>query len=195
MKEVAWTLAAFVLLIVCSYPADAQECPRAPQQFVVERNRATVDVLFPDDHLVRTIYRSTSGQTVLETTEFEGIFELERIDNGRRSVYRPQTALASLFPLRVGKKITAEFASGDAPHTVKDKINLQVRKSDALYIGECKYNVFVIDRSAGAGGAAPAFFRTDYYAPDLKLIIGKEFKERDGMSPLNKYDRIYPMKH
>jgi hypothetical protein len=187
--------ASFVLFVLYSYSAHAQECPKAPQQFAVERNRATVEVLFPDDHLVRTIYRLSNGETLLETTEFEGLFELERIDHGRRSVYRPQTTLASLLPLRVGKKITAEFESGDAPHGAREKINLKVTRSDALYIGECKYSVLVIDRSVGSGASAPAFVRTDYYAPDLKLIIAKEFKEGNGASDLNKYDRIYPMKH
>jgi len=34
----------------------------------------------------------------------------------------------------------------------------------------------------------------DYYSPDLKLIIAKEYKERDGRTDLIKFDRIYPIK-
>jgi hypothetical protein len=194
MKTV-WALVSFAFAVICSHSTLAQECPRAPQQFVVERNRQTVEVLFPGQGLVRTNYRLRSGESVLETTEFEGVFELERIDRGRRTVNRPKSDLARLFPLRVGKDATAQFESSDASHTVTGKINLRIKRKDAFYIGACKYDVLVIDRSAGWDGAAPAFFRTDYYAPDLKLIIGKEFKEGKGMGPLNKYDRIYAMKH
>jgi len=34
----------------------------------------------------------------------------------------------------------------------------------------------------------------DYYSPDLKLIIAKEYKERHGRTDLIKFDRIYPIK-
>ena len=32
---------------------------------------------------------------------------------------------------------------------------------------------------------------TDYYAPDLKLVLGKEYRERDGRNELIKFDKIY----
>src|SRR5262249_39606525 len=184
-------------LLLLPRPAAPQECPPTspePRNFIVERNRYTVEVISVDDRIVRTIYRSPNGQTLLETTEFEGLFELERIDRGRRSVYRPISDLAKLFPLKPKQKLTAEFESSDPPPTVKGKIVLQVQRSDALFIGSCKYPVFVIDRMVDWVGKPPAFIRTDYYAPDLKLVIAKEFKERNGATTLNKFDRIYPAK-
>ena len=33
---------------------------------------------------------------------------------------------------------------------------------------------------------------TDYYAQDLRLIVGKEYRDRDGRTELIKYDKIYP---
>ena len=37
----------------------------------------------------------------------------------------------------------------------------------------------------------PVFMYTDYYAPDLKLILAKEYRERDGSTELIKFDKIY----
>jgi hypothetical protein len=140
---------------------------------------------------VRNILRSASGETLLETTTFEGLFELERIDRGRRTVFRPDTKLADLFPLKVGKGISADFESGDPPQTVKSKIVLRVKGRDSIFIEACKYDVFVIDKSVGRGDAAPVFADTDYYAPDLKLVIAKQFSNP---SLLTKYDKIYQAK-
>ena len=175
-------------------PATAQDCPTAStarQGFVVERSRVPTEVAFADDGMVRNVYRMTSGETLLETTMFEGVFELDRIDRGRHTAFRPVTRLADLFPLKVGKKISADFESGEPPQTVRSKTLLDIKSRDSLYIGSCKYDVIVMDKSISRGGNAPAFVSTDYYAPDLKLIIAKQY----GNPPrLGKYDKIYPAK-
>src|ERR1700732_4336761 len=72
----------------------APDCPTAStarQGFIVERNCPPMEVIFAEDRLVRNILRSTTGETLLETTEFEGLFELDRIDHGRRTVSHPTT--------------------------------------------------------------------------------------------------------
>ena len=187
---VAW------LLSVCPATA-APDCPTAStarQGFVVERNRLPMEVVFAEDRLVRNILRSATGETLLETTAFEGLFELDRVDRGRRTVSHPTTTLAELFPLKVGKEITANFDIGEAPPIVKGKTVLRLKGKDDLFIEACKYNVFIMDRSVGRGDNAPVFFSTDYYSPDLKLIIAKQFKEPNGTLLLNKYDKIYPTK-
>jgi hypothetical protein len=69
---------------------------------------------------------------------------------------------------------------------------LEVRKDpDTLALGSCKYAVLRIDRSLLDDKSRPMFMETDYYAPDLKLIIAKEYRESDGRTTLNKYDKIY----
>jgi hypothetical protein len=184
------------LLSLCPATA-APDCPTAAtarQGFIVERNRLPMEVVFAEDRLVRNILRSTTGETLLETTAFEGLFELDRIDRGRRTVSHPTTKLAELFPLKVGKEITANFDIGDAPQIVKGKTVLRLKGKDAVFIESCKYDVFVMEKSVGRGDNAPVFFSTDYYSPDLKLIVAKQFKEPNGASLLNKYDKIYPAK-
>src|SRR5580704_6375061 len=184
------------LLSLCPATA-APDCPTAAtarQGFFVERNRQPMEVVFAEDRLVRNILRSTTGETLLETTAFEGLFELDRIDRGRRTVSHPTTKLAELFPLKVGKEITANFDIGDAPQIVKGKTVLRLKGKDAVFIESCKYDVFVMEKSVGRGDNAPVFFSTDYYSPDLKLIVAKQFKEPNGASLLNKFDKIYPAK-
>ena len=65
---------------------------------------------------------------------------------------------------------------------------------DSLFIGPCRYEILKIERSEGRGERPPQLINIDYYAPELKLVIAKEYKERDGRLTLIKFDRIYPIK-
>ena len=166
--------------------AAAQDCPAArsaKQGFVLERNTNRMEVVFSEDRIVRTISRSSDGQTWLETTQFEGLFDLERLERGRRTVYRPKTDLARLFPLKVGGEMKADFDVEGAERQKTQSVTLTVKRSDTLYIGACKYEVFVIERRS----TSRQYQQTDYYAPALRVVIGKEFNNR---GTLNKYDRI-----
>src|SRR5580698_4035254 len=185
-----------VFLSLCPATA-APDCPTAAtarQGYFVERSGLPMEVVFAEDRLVRNILRSATGATLLETTAFEGLFELDRLDRGRRTVSHPTTKLDQFFPLKVGKEITANFDIGETPPTVKGKTVLRIKGKDDLFIESCKYDVFVMDKSVGRGDNAPVFSSTDYYSPDLKLIVAKQFKNPDGTTLLNKFDKIYPAK-
>jgi hypothetical protein len=177
--------------------AAAQDCPTAESAtrgFVVERQeRSKTEVLFAEQAIVRTIMRY-DGKTLLETTQFQGLFDLDRLDRGRRAVFRPKTDLAALFPLKAGKKATVEFEVEGAGRPSTAAIQISVKGTDVLYIGSCKYSVLKIERSESQGGSAFGIRGTDYYSPDLKLIIAKEYKDSDTRTTLIKYDRIYPTK-
>jgi hypothetical protein len=201
MMRFALTCCSIALSIVAGLvatdilsPARADDCPGAnalSSSFIVERgDGGKVSVSHLADGIVRTIYR-VGSYTALETTEFQGLFTLERIDRGRRTTFQPKVDLKTLFPLRVGRNITAMFDAEEAGRTFPVTFALVVRKTDTLYIGTCKYAVFQIEKSEGRGGQAPIFVNTDYYAANLKLIIAKEYKERGGASTWVKYDKIY----
>jgi hypothetical protein len=153
---------------------------------------ATLKV-FHDGPAVRTILRQRE-QVLLETTQYEGLFDLDRLDRGRRTTLKPQSNLAKLFPLKSGRQIVAEFevvAAGASP--TKRTVVLKVIGDDELYIGKCKYKVLKIEHRQSQGdNAVPVFYDFEYYAPELKFVIAKEFKERDGRTTVNKYDNIYP---
>src|SRR5436190_20571692 len=92
---------ASAAILIDARMAAAQDCPTAESAtrgFVVERQeRSKTEVLFAEPPIVRTIMRY-DGRTLLETTQFQGLFELDRLDRGRRAVFRPKTDLAALFP-------------------------------------------------------------------------------------------------
>jgi hypothetical protein len=159
----------------------------------VERGeRSKTEVFHVGDTEVRTVYR-VDGRALLEVTLFQGLFELDRLDRGKRTTYRPKSDLAKTFPPSPGKKLTAIFEETEGPRKGDLRtLVLEVRKEpDTLYLGSCKYKVLRIDRSVLNDKSKPVFMETGYYAPDLKLIIGKEYRESDGRTTLNKFDKIY----
>jgi hypothetical protein len=175
----------------------AEDCPTAKSAgkgFVVERGaRSKTEVFHAGATDVRTLSRF-DDRTLLEVTLFQGLFDLERLDRGKRSVYRPVSDLTKSFPPAPGKKITAIFeeTEGERKGNLRTFV-LEVRKeTDTLHLGACKYKILRIDRSVMDSNNKPVFMNTDYYAPDLKLIVGKEYREDDGRTTLNKFDRIYP---
>lgn len=188
-------LAAILFLADAGKSAEGEECPRlwvAGKGYVLERDNNSQYEVFHDGANVRTILRQR-GQVLLETTQYEGLFDLDRLDRGRRTTLKPQSNLAKFFPLRAKQQIVAEFevvAAGTSP--IKRTVALKVIGDDEFYIGKCKYKVLKIEHRQSQGdNAAPVFYDFEYYAPELKLVIAKEFKERDGRTTINKYDKIY----
>jgi hypothetical protein len=197
MRDVAGFAAAVILsapIVIPCQPVRAQDCPTvqsAPQGFVVERGDQTKTDVFYDAPIVRTVMRF-GGNPLLETTQYEGVFQLDRIDRGRRTTFRPTEEIAALFPIKVGQRVTVQFdVSEAAGRATKSTVALSVIGQDSLYVGPCRYDVLKIDRQESRGDGALVFINTDYYAPSLKLVIAKEYKERDGRRNLVKFDRIY----
>ena len=143
------------MLIVLSMlgPVSAQECPSAQsvkKGFVVERGDEQKTEVFHDEGgIVRTITRY-NGIPVLETTQYEGLFQLDRLDNGRRTRFEAQLELKQLFPLKPGRNASAAFVWESDGRTGQLQVDIAVKREDALYIGPCKYAVLKIERSESA---------------------------------------------
>jgi hypothetical protein len=124
------------LVVVSPDPATAEDCPTAASAasgFVVERGeRSKTQVVRPEDAIIRTILRY-NGQTLLETTMFEGLFELDRLDRGRRTVFRPKGDLARLFPLKVGSEVKADFENQSGEPDSAMTVTLHVDGKDVFY--------------------------------------------------------------
>ena len=62
--------------------------------------------------------------------------------------------------------------------------------ADRIAIGACEYDVLKFERIEARSNR-----KTDpiveYYAPELKFVVAKEYTERDGRTTLIKFDRIY----
>ena len=187
--------AAVCAIALCFASASAaDDCPSIATTkgaFVVERGPdSKTEVFSGNGPIVRSVLRYR-GQTVLETTHHEGIFELDRLDRGRRFVLKPKADLAKFFPLKQKQRIETEFdLQQDDGKLTTSRTHLNVIATDTLYIGPCKYDILKIEREETRAGAR-FFSNVDYYAPALKYIVAKEYRERDGRTKLIKFDRIY----
>jgi hypothetical protein len=85
-------LGVAVLSTLISSLAAAQDCPTAQSGqlgFVVELgDQQKSEVFHGDDGIVRTVMRY-NGKMLLETTQHEGLFQLDRLDNGRKTKSEP----------------------------------------------------------------------------------------------------------
>jgi hypothetical protein len=131
--------------------------------------------------------------TVLETTQYQGLFQLDRLDRGVRTKYQPQTDLKSLFPLKPGSTVKAEFTIESNGKRGTLSVELAVKDTAVVSIGSCKYNVLKIDRTESYDGGPPRFVDTDYYSPELRWSLAKEWRIGGG-TRTNQYDRIYWLK-
>ena len=79
----------------------AQDCPTeqsGKSGFVVERgDKQKSDIFHSDDGIVRTVMRY-NGLPLLETTQYQGLFQLDRLDEGRRTSSSPKPKSKSFFP-------------------------------------------------------------------------------------------------
>jgi hypothetical protein len=191
-------LAVATLVLLPIQSVFAQECPTAAngkRGFVVERgDKQKSEVFHVGDGVVRTVMRY-GGTTLLETTLFEGMFSLERIDRGRRMVRTPKVDLAGLFPLKPGRRVAALFELTDySGRKTPSTVVLSVKNAERVFIGPCKYPVLKIEHSESRGEYAPRQISTDYYSPELKLVLMREYQDGNGRSTSIKYDKIYPIK-
>jgi hypothetical protein len=191
-----WEIAAAVLLILAPAYALAQECPTAQSGkhgFVVERgDQQKSEIFHGDDGIVRTVMRY-KGDTVLETAQYEGLFQLDRLDNGRRTRFEPQSELKALFPLKPGQDAGAKFISEGDGRQGQLHVEMTVKSAEELDVGPCRYSVLKIERRESRGTEPPRFVYTDYYAPELKLILAKEYRSNNDRTQMIKFDRIYPL--
>lgn len=162
---------------------------------MVERTeRQKTEIFHADQGIVRTVMRY-DGKTLLETTQFEGLFHLDRLDRGRRTKFEPRTDLKALFPLKPGRTANAKFISEESGQYGRLYVEMAVKSTEDMFIGPCKYQVLKIERSESHSAQPPRYVYTDYYSPELKLILAKEYRERNGRTTLIKFDRIYPIRN
>lgn len=196
VPAITWIVAGGLSALMSALAA-AQDCPTSQSGklgFVVERgDRQKSEVFHGDGGIVRTIMRY-NGTILLETTQHEGLFQLDRLDTGVRTKFEPQIDLKKLFPLKPGRDIEAKFISELNGQHGTLSVQMTVKGVDVLYIGPCKYNVLKIERSESRSADPPQFVDTDYYSSELKLILAKEYREKSGGTHMIKYDRIYPLK-
>jgi hypothetical protein len=195
MKPFFLALCGMIVPLALACPdCAAEDCPTAVAgrgAFIVERGeQSKTEVTFGDGALVRSVSRFRGG-TYLETEQYEGLIQLDRTDRGRKTVFKPRGDLAKLFPLKPKQTISVELDVGeDGAEPSVATVELRMIGTDNIAIGACKYDVLKFERIE-ARSSQKADPIIEYYAPELKFVVDKEYKERDGQATLIKFDRIY----
>jgi hypothetical protein len=175
------------------------ECPTdkdGASGFAVERSGSSrTEVFHLADGKTRTVGRFT-GNLMLEVTHYAGLVQLERIDRGKRTVYKPISDLKGLDKLKVGHTVVTTFEQTDPANQVsRRRIELKATVADKLGIGACTYDVLKIEeRLANADvpfGGKPGIL---YWSPALKMILARGLVEANGAERINKFDRIEKLK-
>jgi hypothetical protein len=187
------TLAVAVVsatFLIGAQPLRAQgDCPSALSgkgSFIIERQGTTTEVFYDETPTVRTTLRA-GDRTLLETTLYQGLFELSRVDRGTKIEQKPKTDLGKFFPLKPQQTIAAEFEvmmdGGTRTKTVKlDYVGVQ-----DYALGDCSYSVLKFRR---IDQVPIAYDNIDYYAPELRFVVAKEYREKDGRTTIIGYSKI-----
>ena len=172
----------------------AGDCPSALSgkgSFIVERRPGSnTEVFYDDGPNIRTVLQS-GGRALLETTLYQGLFELSRVDRGTTIEQKPKTDLAKFFPLKPKQAIAADFAVTMKGDTKTKTVKLEYVGVQDYALGECTYSVLKLRRT----DTLPIVYNNiDYYAPKLRFIVAKEYREDDGRTTIVGYTRISPGK-
>ncbi len=188
-----------VSAIVLTVPeiAGAQDCPTAKSAasgYTIEPRRRVQDRCSVRRQARRCAPSCAStARPCLKRPSFRACSNWTGSIKGRRAVFKPKSDLAPLFPLKQGQTAKVEFDVEGEGRPPTGRVQISVNGTDELYIGACKYSVLE-DRPKESRGGAPLLLRdTDYYSPELKLIIAKEYRHGEQRNMV-KYDRIYPLK-
>jgi hypothetical protein len=194
---------AAVAAILCSTgKAAAIDCPSgelSQESYVLVADNGSsvtqVDRTRPEAVLTaRYIRRRPASAHVL----YQGLVPLAISQKERRIVNTPRSDLKRMFPLNVGETHRLEFE-----RTIADgkrgivRAEYKVLGEDRTRIGACVYDVFKIEHSEAVGRGPMRFINTEWYAPDLRMIIGREYRRMKGDLPyiqFYKYDTIFTLK-
>ena len=145
-----------------------------------------MEVFYDQSPILRTTLQA-GDRTLLETTQFQGLFELSRVDRGTRIEQKPKTELAKFFPLKPKQVISADFEVTMNGGTRTKTAKLEYVGVEDYSLGDCTYSVVKLRRSE----TVPIVYdNIDYYAPELRFVVAKEYRERDGRTTIVGYTRI-----
>jgi hypothetical protein len=96
-----------------------------------------------------------------------------------------------LFPPRVGQDHRVDF-NVQSPDGKKRILHAEYKVvgKDRIAIGPCRYEVLKIEHSNSFSEGPLTFIDTDWYAPEIRLIVAREFRQGKSGSVINKYDAL-----
>ena len=179
----------------------AIECPtaqNAAQGFMLIRGFLNVTEVYRTGADETHIVIRVPQRPVIEETLYSGLIPTERVENGLRVTYAPKSDLLRIFPLKVGESHRLDFERRTPDgRRAATQVEYKVVGVDRTTITGCVYDVFKVERRESVGKRPLQFVSTEWYAPDIRMILGREYKRKKGnleYSQFYKYDAIVSMK-
>jgi hypothetical protein len=197
LMTLRFTGAAYVVLpavLLLSGASVMAECPSSQKPAQAYRvsvgNSSTSDIYRLNTGETRVVGHFRDG-TISEQTFFQGLIRTEHIDRGRRTTYKPGRNLADFFPLKTGQTLLVDFdvVALDGQKKVLHA-KYEVTGKDQIFIGPCRYDVVKVAHSNSFRDGPLQFINTDWYAPEIRLTVAREFKRANGEPEIRKYDSI-----
>jgi hypothetical protein len=176
--------------------AVAADCPssKKPAQVfdVSVAGNSTTEVYRLENGDTRTVTRF-SGGAVAEQTFYRGLVRIEHWDSGQRTFFKPMSDLATLFPLKAGRsrRFDFEVQTGDGQKKTLHA-EFKVVGKDRVEIGACRYYVIKIEHRNSFNDGPMPLINTDWYAPEIRLILAREYQRSNGETVIHKYTRLVP---
>jgi hypothetical protein len=188
-RAIATLLAALLPAAPTVSPA-ANDCPSALSgkgSFILERRASSQQEVSYDETPIIHTSLQYGGRTLLETTMYQGLFELSRVDRGTRIEQTPKDDLGKFFPLKAKPTITADFDVTMNGSTKSKTVKLQYVGDQDYSLGECTYHVIKLHRTDTLPAVSD---NIDYYAPDLRFVVAKEYRDDNGRTTVVGYTKI-----
>ncbi|RAZ90452.1 hypothetical protein DPM33_13095 [Mesorhizobium hawassense] len=194
MKTVA-TGMTLAMLAGAAQAADCIDAKSAKAGFVLEKAGISSEFRPAPGGMVAVAnkYQSDSPQTQYL---YAGLIEVFRdSDTGRLSMI-PLGDLKKLFPLKADAKSKIDFVrlSSKKPPKGTETLAVTVKGKDSYKLGDCKYNVLVVDETitGDSGNVIDSF--TALYSPDLQAVLARRYDEGTSAQSEVGFETIKPLK-
>ena len=187
-------IAVVALVLLSAEWSIAAECPSSQnpkQAFRVSIGSSAASEVYRLDTGDTRVVARFKGGSIAEKTYYQGLIQTEQLDNGRRITFTPKSNVKAIFPLKVGQRHQVEFdvqtANGEKRVLYAE---YNVAGKDQILIGGCRYEILRVDYSNGSRKEQMPFSDTQWYSPDLRMILAREYKRANGEIVIRKYDAI-----
>jgi len=186
---------AMVAFACAAQAADCVDAKSAKAGFVLEKAGISSEFRPAPGGLVAVAnkYQSDSPQTQYL---YAGLIEVFRDSETGRLSMIPLGDLKKLFPLKAGAKSKTEFVrlSSKKPPKGIETLALTVKGKDSYKLGDCKYDVLVVDETiVGDTGKAIDSF-TALYSPDLQAVLARRYDAGTSAQSEVGFETIKPLK-
>ena len=180
----------FVMLPVCAATAECPSSKLPTQGYILGLGGSKSEIYRLNSGETRVVTRYKTGD-VVEQTLYQGLIRIEHLDRGKRLKFEPKTDLNHIFPLKMGQLHPVEFDTEANGQKRVLRSEFKVVGQDKIIVGPCQFDVLKVEHRNRFGDGPLLFINTDWYAPDIKMILAREYNESNARTSIRKYDSIF----